>query len=94
MIRTLIEKWASPAGIAIVIALVIWLVQLNQNAIRNAEAIGSMKASQSLLAKEMAGLGLTLQRTVALQEAIWIQVENIDDKFEKHEQMMYQNGKD
>ena len=92
MIKILIEKWATPAGLLIVLGLVIWLVQLNQNAINNAEAIGALKASDTVMMRRLNEIGLSLQRTVALQEVMFNRADSLEDKFEHHEQLMYQNG--
>ena len=90
--QAIADRWLTPAGLLIVLGLVIWLIQLNQNAIENAEAIGALRAQNSIVAKEMVKLGLVVQRGVALQESLFGQVERLDERFEKHELLMYQNG--
>ena len=91
MLRELTMKWAAPSGILITVGLVIWLIQLNANALRNAEEIGALKASQGVVVQEMRAFGLTIQRTTILQDTLYEQVDVISDKLERLEIRSYVN---
>ena len=94
ILRELAMKWAAPSGILITIGLVIWLIQLNANALRNAEAIGAMKAAQGAIVKELRDVGTALQRTAVLQESLYRQVDAIDEKMERLEIRSYTKDHD
>ena len=90
MLNKVSDKWITPTGIAIVAGLIIWLVQLNFNAIDNAKEIGSLQATQSTLAKTQIDMALTLQRAVAIQESLFQQVESMYKQHSQFEQFIYQ----
>jgi len=92
MIKILAEKWATPAGLLIVLGLVIWLVQLNANAIDNAREIGAIKAHYSAMMQNQAEMALLVHRGIALQESLFQQVDQLNSRFEKFEALYYSNG--
>jgi hypothetical protein len=87
----LVRQWAAPSGILITTGLIIWLIQLNANAISNAEDIGALRAADSVVVKELKTLGLTLQRTTILQESLYQQVDQLDESFDTLEQRYYES---
>ena len=91
IMRELLTRWAGPSGILLTVGLGVWLIQLNASALRNAEEIGALKASQTLMKGQLWEVGLSLQRTAVLQESLYRQVDTLDDKVGNLEGRFYES---
>jgi len=90
----IIERWATPAGLMIVVGLVIWLVQLESRSIANAQNIARSDIAIASVANAVAASTASLARTSALQDALFNQVQQLDDRMERNESLIIQNKYD
>ena len=92
--QQIIEKWATPAGLVIALGLVIWLVQLEARSINNAQSIARSEQALESVANAVAKSTAALARTSALQDALFNQVQQLDDRMERNESLIIMNQRD
>jgi len=91
MIGKLIERWATPAGIAVVAAGTVWLVQLNLATLNHSERLSVVELSQTSMAVQMHETAVILSRISALQDALYERVDGIEDRIERNEALIFSN---
>ena len=91
---TLIEKWATPAGLAIVCGIVIWLAQMERRTVDNAERLAEYQFTVKTISENQAEIASALARTTALHEALFAQVQQLDDRIERNESLIIQNRRE
>jgi len=91
VLEKILERFATPAGLAIMAAFVIWLVQLNNWALEHRERLGAVEVLQGELARQLHKISLTQARQTAILDALFNQVQLMGGRIERNESLIYQN---
>lgn len=90
-LEKLAEKWGTPAGGVLVIGLIIWLVQLNFETIRNGERLAKLEERDRVMTERLHDISIIQSRTTAIQESLIGQVESVALVVERLEPIIYMN---
>ena len=91
---TLAEKWGTPAGAVIVLGVVIWLIQLESRSINNKAELAQQAITDATIAAKLAEVTTQLARTAALNDALFNQVQGLDNSMNRNESLIIQNRRD
>ena len=79
------DKWATPTGLMILVGVVVWLVQMENRTVTNAERVAALKAKEAMAAALSQEQTRVLARTTAIQDALFDQVQRLNDRIERVE---------
>ena len=80
MIEKLIDKWSTPAGIIVVIGVIIWLAQMQNNVERLLERSVVTDTALVTMSENLGEQSVILARTAAILD---ITVENLNDVIDR-----------
>ena len=90
----LVDKFATPTSLVILVGLIIWLVQLEQRSISNKTAIAEQAVMDATIVAKLADISRELARTTALNDALFNQVQGLDSSMNRNETLIIQNQRD
>ena len=90
----LIDKFATPTSLVVLVGLIIWLVQLEQRSISNKAALAEQAVMDATIAAKLADISRELARTTALNDALFNQVQGLDNSMNRNESLIIQNRRD
>ena len=90
----LVDKFATPTSLVILVGLIIWLVQLEQRSISNKAQLAEQAVMDATIVAKLAEVTTQLARTAALNDALFNQVQGIDNSMNRNESLIIQNRRD
>ena len=90
----LIDKFATPTSLVVLVGLIIWLVQLEQRSISNKTALAEQAVMDATIVAKLADISRELARTTALNDALFNQVQGLDNSMNRNESLIIQNRRD
>ena len=90
----LVDKFATPTSLVILVGLIIWLVQLEQRSINNKAAIAEQAVMDATIVAKLADISRELARTTALNDALFNQVQGLDSSMNRNETLIIENQRD
>jgi len=90
----LIDKFATPTSLVVLVGLIIWLVQLEQRSISNKTALAEQAVMDATIAAKLADISRELARTTARNDALFNQVQGLDNSMNRNESLIIQNRRD
>ena len=90
--RQWVGKWITPFTLISIFGGIVWGAQLNFLALRTAESVASQRVISELVRSEMQEVAINSTRTAALNEALFAQLQDLVDRVERNESLIYRNG--